>query len=414
MPRQAAVEVASRYLPAPFRAGIGGDWFDVIPLFGARVALVVGDVVGHGIRASATMGRLRTAVRTLADVDLTPDELLTQLDDIVLRLDREASTDDDADPAEESDGEVGATCLYAVYDPVSSRCSVARAGHPAPTLATPDGRVDLLDVPAGPPLGVGGLPFEVAEFDLPEGSVLALYTDGLVEAPDRDPDVGYALLRDTLTGPGEPLEETCDSAVRRLLSDRRTDDAALLLARTRALSPDRVATWELPADPAVVARARELASAQLSAWHLDDAAFVTELVVGELVTNAIRYGDPPVRLRLIRDAALICEVSDGSSTAPHLRRARVFDEGGRGLLIVAQLTERWGSRHTGTGKTIWAEQPLPVPSPAPARLPGRCSRSVSRDSELAEQNQHRARTSSRIGRNCPKALVGRVVVSAQP
>jgi len=174
MPRQAAVEVASRYLPAPFRAGIGGDWFDVIPLFGARVALVVGDVVGHGIRASATMGRLRTAVRTLADVDLTPDELLTQLDDIVLRLDREASTDDDADPAEESDGEVGATCLYAVYDPVSSRCSVARAGHPAPTLATPDGRVDLLDVPAGPPLGVGGLPFEVAEFDLPEGSVLAL------------------------------------------------------------------------------------------------------------------------------------------------------------------------------------------------------------------------------------------------
>jgi anti-sigma regulatory factor (Ser/Thr protein kinase) len=133
------------------------------------------------------------------------------------------------------------------------------------------------------------------------------------------------------------------------------------VARTRTLGPDQVATWDLPADPAVVARARELACAQLSAWHLaDDLAFTTELVVSELVTNAIRYGGPPVRLRLIRDSSLICEVSDASSAAPHLRRARAFDEGGRGLMIVAQLTERWGSRHTGAGKTIWAEQPLPA------------------------------------------------------
>ncbi len=361
-PRQAAVEVASRYLPAHSRAGIGGDWFDVIPLSGARVALVAGDVVGHGIRASATMGRLRTAVRTLADIDLTPDELLTQLDDIVLRMDREASTDNGSDPVDENAGEVGATCLYAVYDPVSRHCSMARAGHPPPALATPDGRVDLLDVPAGPPLGVGGLPFEDAEFDLQEGSVLALYTDGLVEARDRDPDVGYTLLRETLTSPGDSLEETCDTVVRRLLTDGHADDAALLLARTRALGPDRVATWDLASDPTVVASARELASAQVSAWDLGDAAFVTELVVSELVTNAIRYGAPPVRLRLIRDTTLICEVSDGSNTAPHLRRARIFDEGGRGLLIIAQLTERWGSRHTGTGKTIWTEQPLPVPA----------------------------------------------------
>lgn len=361
-PRQAAVEVASRYLPAHARAGIGGDWFDVIPLSGARVALVVGDVVGHGIRASATMGRLRTAVRTLADVDLTPDELLTQLDDLVVRLDREDSVDDGTDAAGEDVGEVGATCLYAVYDPVSGRCSMARAGHPPPVLATPDGTVGLLDVPAGPPLGLGGLPFEVAEFDLPEGSVLALCTDGLVEAGGRDPDAGYALLRDALADPGRPLEETCETAVRSLLSDPRTDDAALLLARPRTLGADRVATWDLPADLAVVAPTRELACAQLSAWNLpEDAVFTTELVVSELVTNALRYGGPPVQLRLIRDTSLICEVSDASSTAPHLRRARVFDEGGRGLMIVAQLTERWGSRHTGSGKTIWAEQILPAP-----------------------------------------------------
>ncbi|MDN3295811.1 SpoIIE family protein phosphatase [Streptomyces ficellus] len=358
-PRQAAVEVASRYLPAGAGAGIGGDWFDVIPLSGARVALVVGDVVGHGVQASATMGRLRTAVRTLADVDLAPDELLTQLDDLVLRLDLEETADDGDDQAGRGTGAVGATCLYAVYDPVSRHCAMARAGHPIPGLVTPDGAVDFLELPSGPPLGLGGLPFEAAEFDIPEGSVLALYTDGLVESPGRDLDDAYALLRDLLAGPGRPLEETCERVVRALLTDRRTDDAALLLARTRSLGPERVATWRLPSDPVVVSRARELASAQLAAWHVEDATFVTELVVSELVTNAIRYGVPPIQLRLIRDTALICEVSDGSSTAPHLRRARIFDEGGRGLLLVAQLTQRWGSRHTRTGKTIWAEQALP-------------------------------------------------------
>jgi PAS domain S-box-containing protein len=359
-PPQAAVEIASRYLPAGPRAGIGGDWFDVIPLSGARVALVVGDVVGHGVHASATMGRLRTAVRTLADVDLPPDELLTHLDDLVLRLDQE-ETADGGDQAPESAGGVGATCVYAVYDPVSRRCTMARAGHPVPVLSTPDGRVDFLDLPAGPPLGLGGLPFEAAEFDLPEGSLLALYTDGLVEAPDRDPDDEYALLRDILASAGSSLEDTCDRALHNLLPDRRTDDVALLLARTRALDADRVATWDLPPDTAVVAHARKLACDQLATWQLEDALFTTELIVSELVTNAIRYGGPPIQLRLIRDTALICEVSDGSSSAPHLRRARIFDEGGRGLLLVAQLTERWGSRHTHTGKTIWAEQLLPAP-----------------------------------------------------
>jgi PAS domain S-box-containing protein len=355
-PQQTAVETAFRYLPADSRAGVGGDWFDVIPLSGARVALVVGDVVGHGIHASAAMGRLRTAVRTLADVDVAPDELLTQLDDLVLRLDRE----DDAEQAPDSVGVVGATCLYAVYDPVSRRCSMVRAGHPLPALTTPDGRVDFIDLPAGPPLGLGGLPFEAAEFDLPEGSIIALYTDGLIQAAHRDLDHGLDLLRQALADPGCPPEETCDRVLRALLPDRPTDDIALLLARTRALHADQVATWDLPADPAIVARAREQALHQLTAWQLEDAAFTTELIVSELVTNAIRYGGPPIQLRLIHDTDLICEVSDASSTAPHLRRARVFDEGGRGLLLVAQLSERWGSRYTRTGKTIWAEQPLPA------------------------------------------------------
>ncbi|GAQ60112.1 SpoIIE family protein phosphatase [Streptomyces scabiei] len=356
-PRQAAVEVSSRYQPASTRAGIGGDWFDVIPLSGARVGLVVGDVVGHGVQASATMGRLRTAVRTLADVDLAPDELLTQLDDIVLRLDSERTADESEDA--HSPGEIGATCLYAVYDPVSRRCSMARAGHPPPALISPDGEAAFLDLPIGPPLGVGGLPFETAEFDVPEGSVFALYTDGLVQAPDRDLDDGLARLRQALSGTDRALEETCDGVLRSLLTDRPADDVALLLARTRALDADRVATWEVPADPAFVGQARKLACDQLAAWQLEEVSFVTELIVSELVTNAIRYGGSPIQLRLIRETTLICEVSDSSSTAPHMRRARAFDEGGRGLLLVAQLTQRWGSRHTRTGKTIWAEQALP-------------------------------------------------------
>ncbi|KOU61789.1 PAS/PAC sensor protein [Streptomyces sp. MMG1533] len=347
--RTAAVEAASRYLPAA-RAGVGGDWFDVIPLSGMRVAMVVGDVVGHGIQASATMGRLRTAVRTLADIDLAPDELLTHLDDLVVRLSAEAG-------GEGSPGEVGATCLYAVYDPVSRRCTMARAGHPAPVMLPPGGAPQEVDMPPGPPLGLGGLPFESAELELAEGTVLSLYTDGLIETRERDVDTSHALLRDALAAPSSSLEETCDRVLHGLLpSGGALDDVALLLARTRGLPASQVATWDIPADPALVAPIRKQVVAQLDRWGLSEAAFTAELVVSELVTNAIRYGSQPIRLRLIHDeTTLICEVSDTSHTAPHLRRAKTWDEGGRGLLLVAQLTQRWGSRHTTDGKTIWSE-----------------------------------------------------------
>ena len=357
-PDLAAVEVAYRYLPAGSGADVGGDWFDAIPLSGARVALIVGDVVGHGIHASATMGRLRTAVRTLADIDLAPDELLTRLDDLVIKLDREEGPEMRLE-AEEASGEIGATCLYAVYDPVSRRCSMARAGHPPPALVAADGTVRFLDLPAGPPLGLGGLPFEATDVELGEGSLLALYTDGLIEAADRNIDVGLDLLRHALGNPAETLEETCDQVLRTVLTRRPTDDIVLILARTSALDCGQVRSWQLEKHPAAVAQARKMAGEQMAAWGLAEAAFTTELIVSELVTNAVRYGDAPIELRLIRDSALICEVSDGSSTAPHMRRARVFDEGGRGLLLVAQVSERWGSRQTPTGKIIWAEQPLP-------------------------------------------------------
>jgi PAS domain S-box-containing protein len=365
LPEQAAVEVATRYLPASAGVAVGGDWFDVIRLSGSRVALVVGDVVGHGIVAAATMGRLRTAVRTLADVDLEPGELLTRLDDVVTRL----VAEEGLSPTDDSPADLSATCLYAVYDPVSRCCVLARAGHPPPAVLTPGGAAEFLDLPAGPPLGLGGLPFEETEVQLPEGSLLVLYTDGMVESRQRDLDIGLNAMRkvlsevelqpDGLPRDKSSLENICDRLVEELLPDKAEDDAALLIARTRALAADQIASWNLPADPAVVADARRWAARQLTAWGLGDITFPTELIVSELVTNAIRHAQPPLQLRMILDGALICEVSDGSSTAPHLRRADLYDEGGRGLLLVAHVAEGWGSRHTRSGKTIWAQQPLP-------------------------------------------------------
>ncbi|GAB2878713.1 SpoIIE family protein phosphatase [Streptomyces deserti] len=351
-----ALEVASCYLPADPTGGVGGDWFDVIPLSGARVGLVVGDVVGHGITAAATMGRLRTAVQTLADMDMPPDELLAHLDDLVLRLSEEETTDETA--SRTVTAFLGATCLYAVYDPVTRRCTLARAGHPPPVVVAPDGHVSFPELPAGPPLGLGGMAFEATELELAENSVLGLYTDGLIEGADRDIDLGMARLAHLLSRPGSDLETLCATAVQQLVPASQPDDVALLLTRTRALGPDHVVSWDVPLDPAAVADIRARATRQVVAWGYPDLAMTTELVVSELVTNALRYASGPVRLRLLRDTRLTCEVADGSSTAPRLRHARSTDEGGRGLFLVAQLTHRWGARYTPSGKIIWAEQEI--------------------------------------------------------
>ncbi|MGW2255895.1 SpoIIE family protein phosphatase [Kitasatospora sp. NPDC001660] len=348
LPEQSAVDVAHRYLPA--QAGVGGDWFDVIPLPGARVALVVGDVVGHGLHAAATMGRLRTAVQNFSTLDLPPDEILGHLDELVAHIDQETAA---------ADGEhaiTGATCLYAIYDPTSATCALSRAGHPPPALVHPDGTVELPVLPAGPPLGLGGMPFEVTELRLPEGGSLVLYTDGLIEDRTRDVGVGLDLLTATLAHPGRSPQEVCAALLEALLPARQTDDIALLVARTHVLAPDRIAGWEVAAAPEAVAQARAEATRRLAGWGLDEAVFATELVLSELVTNAIRHATGPIRVRLLYDRTLICEVSDTSSTSPHLRYAADEDEGGRGLFLVAQLADRWGVRYTPEGKIIWAEQ----------------------------------------------------------
>ncbi|MFE0448090.1 SpoIIE family protein phosphatase [Streptomyces fungicidicus] len=359
LPEQDAVEVSACYRPADELTGLGGDWYDLIPLSGARVALIVGEAHGHGIDAAAAMGGLRTAVRTLAALDLPPEEVLAHLDDLV---DRSAG-DEGAGPEGTYGHPVGSGCVYVVYDPVDGQCTMAAAGHPSPAVIAPDGSVTFVDLPEGPALGVGGPPFESVELTLPEGSTLALHTDGLLLPPERNGavDTDRIRLRQALETSGPTLELSCRAVVDALVPTRPYDDVALLMARTKRLDRGHVAAWDLPADPAVVAEARRTATGQLSRWGLDELAFTTELVVSELVTNAIRYASGPVRLRLIHERTLVCEVLDGGATAPHLRHPRATDEGGRGLLLVSQLAQRWGTRFIPDGKIIWAEQSLTAP-----------------------------------------------------
>ncbi|MCX4535341.1 SpoIIE family protein phosphatase [Streptomyces sp. NBC_00841] len=350
LPSYTAAETAYTFLPLTS----SGVWYDVIPLSGARIALVAGDVSGHGLFTVTTMGRLRTATSALAAIDLQADELLERLHALTEQLAREHP------PVENSDqSELTATCLFVIYDPVTRTCTLSRAGHPAPVLALPDGSIHVIDVPAGPNLGRGVASYRSTSVDLPEGSILTLHNAELLQDTDQDRLPAFQTAFSTPPGLTGSLQDMCDTLMTSLLPDNPADDALLLLARTRSLGPDQVASWTLPHEPESAAAARRLVAGQLTDWDLDDFTFSTELIASELVTNAVRYSTGPAELRLINDRALICEVSDNSNAAPQLRHAEDDDEGGRGLYLVAQLAQHWGARRTGRGKTIWTEQALP-------------------------------------------------------
>ncbi|MFF7250655.1 SpoIIE family protein phosphatase [Embleya sp. NPDC008237] len=352
LPALPAVTAAARYLPAGHGADVGGDWYDIIPLSADRVALVIGDVMGHGMPEAATMGRLRTAVRTLSDLELSPDDVLARLNDIVGELREESFV----------------TCLYGVYDPTTQVLTYANAGHLPPVVARPDGSVSLLTFDPDPPLGIAAPPFGVHEVPLPDGSHLVLYTDGLVETPGHNIDEGLRHLTEIISaaladrgGPAGEPESLCNAVTAALLPAHRrtTDDTALLIARARSLPPNDIAAWVLPEDPTAAGQARRHVHEQFRLWCLDaELEMATELIVSELVGNVIRHATGPIQLRLLRSRTLICEVSDGSLTTPHIRHARATDEGGRGLQLVAAMAQRWGTRYTLAGKCIWTEQAL--------------------------------------------------------
>ena len=347
LPELPAITAAARYLPAGRGMDVGGDWYDVIPLSADRVALVIGDVMGHGLPEAVIMGRVRTALQTLSDLELPPDEVLAHLNGLVSGLGDDSFV----------------TCLYAIYDPTTSSCTVARAGHPPPAVVCPDGTVHFAQADGDPPLGVAEPPFEVSELRVPDGAVLVLYTDGLVDSTSCDPAVGMDRMAGLLrVHQAEGPDRMCDSLTQALLPDdqERADDAALLVARVRATAPDAVATWWLPEDPRAAGAARQYVRDQLASWRLEELTMTTELVVSELVANVVRHARGPYRLRLLRSRSLVCEVFDGSLTTPRPRRASWSDEGGRGLQLIAALCDRWGTRNVATGKVIWTEQSLPV------------------------------------------------------
>ncbi|MEV6956709.1 ATP-binding SpoIIE family protein phosphatase [Streptomyces sp. NPDC051183] len=351
LPQPTGVRLASRYLPAAETARVGGDWYDAIPLPGSRVALVVGDVMGHSMTSAAIMGQLRTTAQTLAQLDLPPAEVLHHLDEQAQRLGSDRM----------------ATCLYAVYDPVSHRITIANAGHPPPVLLHLGGRAEVLRVPPGAPIGVGGVDFEAVELDAPAGATLLLYTDGLVESRLRDVWTGIEQLRERLATTAQltgldhppPLEALCDDVLDMLGPGDRDDDIALLAARFDGIAPSDVAYWFLDPEETAPGRARRFARRALTRWGLEELQDSLELLVSEVVTNAVRYAERPVTLRLLRTDVLRCEVGDDSPQLPRQRRARDTDEGGRGLFLVNRMARRWGATRLSSGKVVWFELALP-------------------------------------------------------
>ncbi|MFC8089242.1 SpoIIE family protein phosphatase [Streptomyces sp. NPDC057301] len=345
-PRMAGCDIATRYLPGTLLGRVGGDWFDSVKLPGARTALVVGDVMGHGLNSAAMMGQLRTAVQTMAALDLPPAQLLRNLDDLAQRL-----------------GDTYlATCLYAVYDPIAGELHIANAGHIPPVLVRADnGRSELLDLPTGAPIGVGGVPFEAVRVRVRPGDRIVMCTDGLVEVRGEDIGVGLATLCESAAHPAASMDDACDTIIRSLNTcGGRKDDVALLMARLNGIEPEDVAEWRLALDPAEIGRARAVVREQLHGWGLSRLADSAELLVSELVTNAVRHSHSrPVELRLVRGETLLCEVDDDDHELPTLLHAGPDDETGRGLRVVSVLAHAWGTSRTSAGKAVWFELTLP-------------------------------------------------------
>jgi anti-sigma regulatory factor (Ser/Thr protein kinase) len=343
-PNTPGLQVSADYAPAVDARGVGGDWYDVVALPSGRTALVVGDVMGHGLPAAATMGRLRSVARTLMTLDIAPDRVLARLDLATRDLE---------------DDQV-ATCLCAVHDPADGSYTLASAGHPPPLLVGADGETRFVDVPTGAPLGAGVIPYDPLRLEGTPGSRLLLYTDGLIKTRTEDVDSQLERLRAAVADmPPERFDE--DGLLTTTPSGAgRFDEAVLVVAFGCKQSPEvDLRVWDLPAGGTAASTARQLVTEQLEEWRLGELADVTELVVSELVGNALRYGGGPGQLRVLRNERLMVEVSDTGPDLPQIQHADVSDEGGRGLQLINMLCRRWGSCRTAAGKVVWAEQNIP-------------------------------------------------------
>ncbi len=345
-PRLPSVEIAYRYHPCSRTTQVGGDWLDVIPLPRHRVGLVIGDVAGHGLHAAVAMGQLRTAVRTLATMDLPPAQLLAHLDQLAQHLGHVPLT----------------TCLYAIYDPIAGRAAFASAGHLPPVLLRPDGTDELLEIPVGAPIGVGSIAFDTLDVSIDSGSLLVLYTDGLVEARGHDIEEGLLAVRCGLAATHPSLDEACESLLRQQHPNGDHDDIAVLMARLHSIPDDKVATWRFPPQPQQVSVARRRVRDTLTAWGLDPLCDTTELLAGELLTNAIRHTTHPVGLRLVHTDTLLCEVTGDQQITPMLPHTPGTQASHCAITLLQKLATRWGCSDTSTGRTVWFESNLPAPA----------------------------------------------------
>jgi len=342
------LQIATYYRAGVEGTQVGGDWFDVIELGADRTALVIGDVMGRGVRAAAVMGQLRAAVRAYARLDIPPADLLELIDSLVRDL---------------GDDQI-VTCLYAVYDPGDRTLTYASAGHLPPLLAVGGRAGRRLTQAAGSPLGSGPLALVEERVQLPVGSTLVLYTDGLVEHRDRDIDAGIDTLASLLADPAPPLELLPAALVSALVPGEPDDDIAVLAAWVSGAAPPMdTADRFVPAQERAVRDARRFVGDTVERWGLPGStADDLVLMVSELVTNAVVHGRPPIELRLRHTGShVVVEVLDGATFLPRRLRPTPDDEHGRGLQLVALLADRWGTRATSDGKSVWCVVEVPTP-----------------------------------------------------
>ncbi|MEU4919256.1 ATP-binding SpoIIE family protein phosphatase [Streptomyces parvus] len=346
------LRIAATYQPGGTDAAVGGDWYDVITLGAGRTALVIGDVMGRGVRAAAVMGQLRTAVRAYARLDLPPHEVIQLLDVL----------------AAEIDASQIATCVYAVHDPNEGQLVYASAGHLPILVRDEDGTVQRAADPTGPPLGTGGWVHTSGTIALPPGSTAVLYTDGLVERRSEDIDEGVASLARALAGAKGSPQVVCDRLIRSLgVTAEHDDDVAVLVVQHPARTGANAelfhnAALDLLGGIEAAPRARAFATGVLTSWRFPvELRDLGVLATSELVANSLQHGTPPMRLGLRRtDRRLIIEVTDGDDHLPRRRQAEPADEAGRGISIIASIATSWGSRRTpGGGKAVWCEFALP-------------------------------------------------------
>lgn len=335
------VHSASRYFPATQGAGVGGDWFDLIPLGAGHTGILIGDVMGRGLEAATVMGRLRSAANALARTGMPPQQLMNALDQVACDIPDQLTT-----------------CCYLVINPAAGEVSACSAGHLPVLLAGPDKTVRQLPIPVSVPLGVGDVPHQQVTIPVAACATLVLYTDGLVETHRCDIDERVAALQDQLRvifAPGPALEQAADQILAALLprTGQPPDDVTLLLAQIPP-APLACAAVILEPEGRAVAAGRRFVSETLARWGHPGHAETASLLVSEIATNAVRYARAAIEVRVHRTAReIVTEISDDSSHLPQRRLPSPEEENGRGLMLVDALASSWGARPTETGKTVW-------------------------------------------------------------